>query len=137
MNTNTIMTDKDWEKLNNTLDGKRSKLAKFVNDHKKELIIGGIVMTGSVIIVTKAFNATYKAGFAKGVASIKFADDAECALHVCPKLWVKPDGSSVLTAALTQVGPTIAGGMAENTVALPKAEAMDMVAKIMEIFKEA
>ena len=133
MNTSTIMTDKDWEKLNNTLDGKRSKLTKFVKDHKKELIIGGAIIAGGVIIATKA----HKSGFAKGVASIKFADDAECALHVCPKLWVKPDGSSVLTAALTQVGPTIAGGMAENTVALPKAEAMEVVEKIMEIFKEA
>lgn len=133
----TVMTDKDWEELNNTLDGKRSKLAKFIKDHKKELIIGGIVMTGSVIIVTKAFNATYKAGFAKGVASTNFASGAECNLHVYPKLWVNPDGSSILTASLTQVGPTIAGSMAENTVALPKAEAMEVVAKIMEIFKEA
>lgn len=133
MNTNTIMTDKDWEKLNNTLDGKRSKLAKFVNDHKKELIIGGIIVGGGVIIATKA----HKSGFAKGFASAKFASDAECNLHVYPKLWVNPDGSSILTASLTQVGPTIAGNMAENTIALPKAEAMEVVEKIMEIFKEA
>ena len=133
MNTSTIMTDKDWEKLNNTLDGKRSKLAKFVKDHKKELIIGGIVVAGGVIIATKA----HKSGFAKGFASAKFASDAECNLHVYPKLWVNPDGSSILTASLTQVGPTIAGNMAENTIALPKAEAMEVVAKIMETFKEA
>lgn len=129
----------DWEELNNILDGKRtdSKLTKFLKDHKKELIIGGIVMTGSVIIVTKAFNATYKAGFVKGVAATRFANGADCSLHVAPKLWTNPDGSSTLTASLTQVGPTIAGGMAENTIALPKPEAMEVVEKIMEIFKEA
>lgn len=110
-----------------------SKLAKFVKDHKKELIIGGIIVAGGVIIATKA----HKAGFAKGVAATKFANGADCALHVTPKLWVNPDGSSTLTAALTQVGPTIAGEMAENTIALPKAEAMEVVGKIMEIFKEA
>lgn len=110
-----------------------NKLAKFVKDHKKELIIGGIIVAGGVIIATKA----HKAGFAKGVASTNFASGAECNLHVYPKLWVNPDGSSILTASLTQVGPTIAGGMAENTIALPKAEAMEVVGKIMEIFKEA
>lgn len=125
----------DWEDLNDILDGKRtdSKLAKFVKDHKKELIIGGVVIAGGVIIATKA----HKSGFAKGFASAKFASDAECNLHVYPKLWVNPDGSSILTASLTQVGPTIAGNMAENTIALPKAEAMEVVGKIMEIFKEA
>lgn len=60
-----------------------NKFAKFIKDHKKELIIGGIVMAGSVIIATKA----HKAGFAKGVAATKFANDADCALHVTPKLW--------------------------------------------------
>lgn len=109
-----------------------NKLAKFVKDHKKELIIGGIVIAGGVIIATKA----HKAGFAKGVASAKFANGADCDLHVVPRLWTNPDGSSTLTASLTQVGPTIAGNMAGNTIALPKAEAMEVVAKIMEIFKE-
>lgn len=114
-----------------------SKIAKFVKDHKKELIIGGVIIAGGVIIVTKAFDATYRAGFVKGVAATKFANGADCALHVTPKLWVNPDGSSILTASLTQVGPTITGNMAENTIALPKAEAMEVVGKIMEIFKEA
>lgn len=110
-----------------------NKFAKFVKDHKKELIIGGIIVAGGVIIATKA----HKTGFAKGVAATKFANGADCSLNVAPKFWVNPDGSTTIAAALTQVGPTIAGGMAENTVALPKAEAMEVVGKIMEIFKEA
>ena len=110
-----------------------SKLVKFVKDHKKELIIGVVIIAGGVIIATNA----HKAGFAKGVAATKFDSGAECNLHVYPKLWINQDGSSILTASLTQVGPTIAGSMAENTIALPKAEAMEVVEKIMEIFKEA
>lgn len=109
------------------------KTARFIKNHKNELIVGGIVIVGGAIFGARL----YKAGFVKGVAATKFANGADCSLHVTPKLWINQDGSSILTASLTQVGPTISGGMAENTIALPKAEAMEVVGKMMEIFKEA
>ena len=108
------------------------KIKNFVKDHRKELIIGGIVVGG--VVCTCAGVKLYQSGFANGTASMTYADGTGCNLKIGPAMWDNGDGTKTITAALTHVGPSKTGSMISSTVALDKDSASKVVTEILNIF---
>ena len=111
---------------------RNEKIEKFIKDHRKELIIGGVIVGGAVCAYAGV--KLYQSGFAKGAASMTYANGANCNLKIAPRMWDNGDGTKILTAALTHVGPSETGSMISSTMALDSKMAAEVVTEFLHIF---